>query len=647
MHRSSLRHVGLVALAAAFLLALVGQSRAQASPSDSARTRADTPQADAAAEISLAGLWDFGDGLVVEIEQNGASITSKVLKFECSGASWEKFLTGDVAGETLSGTMQRCAPDTHFSVSDCGMEALWDTPFEAVVSRHEIVGTFTGQWLEYDTVDGRATNCRLDHLFDDNFTGSRLDCRPLTFEELAEEHPAGAEHVSLSKEFEGGKTVHWTPEQVENGFKGRAEYFVSAMGPWGYPGGINSAFRPLLYQAHFADLRECGLTLIKALQTWGHEPELVTAIAKGVTALKAEVAHHGIKSEITTLAGQSVPVPFVCYRDPLEACPHVDGKAIDASFRPDDGIDWVGAIQGWCRRYLPVDPPHWEEISQGRCGQGFGPGRADINITVESPVAVMLTDAYGQRIGQDPSAGAAVNDLGEGAFYTGAESEPQRLFAPGAVLAGDEVEIALTATGDGPYKVRLGFLSEDGIESSEVVLEGVARLGEPIAPTRHTFQPSTDEPLHPEAIETTPEDGWERSFETTIGADRYVVSVNSASPEAIFVNPNRRAVGLRLPDGPGGEASVRAPSAIIDKPVRVLVDGRDVPSSVEVVNGFATVRFAVPPGRHVVEIRGQDAGTPGGLPILPILVALLAIGLLIALLLILRRRRDRPRLSAP
>jgi hypothetical protein len=256
----------------------------------------------------------------------------------------------------------------------------------------------------------------------------------------------------------------------------------------------------------------------------------------------------------------------------------------------------------------------------------------------------MLTDAHGMRIGHDPATNATVNDLGEGAFYTGPESEPQRLFARGAVFAGDEIEIALTATGDGPYKVRLGFLSEEGIESAEVVLEGVAHLGEPIAPTRHKFQPTTDEPLHPEATETNPEDGWERSFETTIGAASYVVSIKSASPEAVLVNPTRHAVGLRLAEGPGGEVSVRAPSVIIDKPARVLVDGHDVPSSADVGNGSATVRFAVPAGLHVVEIRGQDTGAPAGLPILPIVVALLAIGVLVVFLV---RRRGKARPTQP
>lgn len=645
MHRAAVRKLVAAALGPALLLATIMP------PSISAYGLTERPrapegrqdplqQADGTADVNLAGLWDFGDGLMVQIEQSGTSITSSVVKHDCSGAEPSEYLTATIDGDSLAGTMHRCTRDDDLVVTDFGCEQLWDTPFQAEATRHEISGTYTGQYI----VD---VGCKVDYLYEADFSGTRVDCRPLTFEELAEENPDGADELQLAQEFEGGKTLHWSDEQVSNGFKERAEAFTLGLGRslggiYG-PGTINSAYRPLLYQAHFANLRECGLRLIQALRDWTHEPDIVEALADSVNALKAEVQKHGIKSEVTTVAGQSVPVPFVCWRDPLAACPHVDGKAIDVSFRQVDGLDWEAAIRGWCRRYLPVDPPHWEEISEGRCGAEYLPGRADIDLYVESPVAIMVTDASGQRMGYDAASGSVVNDYGDSAFYTGPETEPQRLFVPAAAGAGDEIEIALTAIGDGPYTVRLSFLTDDGIDAREVRFEGVAQRGRAIPPVRQAFMPASGEPMFPEAAPIPAEAGWEASYAapTPTGLAN-VVSLNPAIADAVLVNEQLGAVGIRVAEGPERQIAVRVAPAL-RAPLRVRIEGQEVPAAVEQGADATIVRFSVPAGATVVEIREQDSATPVG-GVSPVVLGMMVMLLLVAVAagaFLLWRRRGR------
>src|SRR5207237_2129182 len=118
--------------------------------------------------------------------------------------------------------------------------------------------------------------------------------------------------------------------------------------------------------AHFADLRICALQLLHTLLA---APELGPALADSVAAVNAEVAKHGIKNDVFDVAGLQIHVVFVCYRDPLTDCPHVDERAVDISFSHDDTtLDWLGSLYGFCRPYLKSSPPHlphWESIGDG------------------------------------------------------------------------------------------------------------------------------------------------------------------------------------------------------------------------------------------------------------------------------------------
>jgi hypothetical protein len=67
-----------------------------------------------------------------------------------------------------------------------------------------------------------------------------------------------------------------------------------------------------------------------------------------------------------------------------------------------------------------------------------------------SPVAILLTDPSGKRIGFGPSTSTVVNEIGNGAFYSGPISEPQFIDIGGA-LPGQYV---LAGVGTGVGRLR-------------------------------------------------------------------------------------------------------------------------------------------------------------------------------------------------
>jgi hypothetical protein len=93
----------------------------------------------------------------------------------------------------------------------------------------------------------------------------------------------------------------------------------------------------------------------------------------------------------------------------------------------------------------------------------------------ESPVALLMIDPQGRRVGFDATSGQLINELGEGASYTGPESEPQ-IIDVHEPLPGDYVLRAM-GTATGPYTIRLQQLGEEGQTVSEIVQTGQASPG--------------------------------------------------------------------------------------------------------------------------------------------------------------------------
>ncbi len=159
-----------------------------------------------------------------------------------------------------------------------------------------------------------------------------------------------------------------------------------------------------------------------------------------------------------------------------------------------------------------------------------------IYFTIHSPVDVLLTDAFGLRIGVDPLTGTAVNDFGDNGFDTG-PGEPRVLAikdpAPGAF------RMQTIGTGTGPYRIDVTSADLVTGSSARITASGVASPG---SAGQHDFT------LDP------------RSGLTFVGADTTPPTstvVRTPSANAAGWNNGDVTVGLSATDEPGGSGVQR------------------------------------------------------------------------------------------
>jgi hypothetical protein len=138
--------------------------------------------ASAADAPNLNGIWKTADGARVRLTQSGNSVTTTFLSGGAcpNGAERSSFITGQLNGTTLQGTMMRCTIDQTL-LADCNITDPWQTTFTATVSTDSISGTRRTEWYTWDDmVDGHRVNCRRDPSgdSDESFELTRAKCDP-------------------------------------------------------------------------------------------------------------------------------------------------------------------------------------------------------------------------------------------------------------------------------------------------------------------------------------------------------------------------------------------------------------------------------------------------------------------------------------
>lgn len=642
------------ALVAALLLPVLA---AAAAPPAAAATPA-TP--------NLAGVWKMGEDVFFHIDQaaGATSITTQIINDTCTSGPRNYMITGTLDGIALNGTMQRCDEEDSILVTECGLSALWETPFTANVTEFEIVGERQGEYYVWDTdSEGHAVNCTLDYYFWADFSLSRVDCGVKTFEQLAEHHIADeskrADAIALAQSFEDGQKLAWTAEQeAPGGLKEHAEAFKAQLPRWGYTATINSAYRPILYQGHFADLRLCAIQLLHTLL---EHPDLGPALAGSVAAVNAEVAKHAIKAETHNVAGLTVKVVFVCYKEPLTNCPHTDGRAVDMSITPDDGaLDWVGAMSGMCRPYLKAstpDRPHWEYLGDSPFGNpkcnslGPGPGQADIHISGNSPINLLLTDADGDQIGFDPVANESVNDFGESyAFYSGPGTHPQIIEVSSDVTSAGGYSITGVGTGAGDYTVSYTLIDEDGVDVDAGTVTGHATADAPINALNFTLK----DDYWPKDVFTEGRyksaTGSSTVFSVDVNNTTHDVEVGGGQLDQIMYSSEFNVIAVK-DDGAGGPTRITVPKGLLSGDFEVRVDGAVVLYTRTESASGTTLVFNRPAGGDHITVEGASgtgsstpsAGPGGGdLTLILVVGVLAAVGAVGALVYMSRRNRKQP-----
>jgi hypothetical protein len=114
-----------------------------------------------------------------------------------------------------------------------------------------------------------------------------------------------------------------------------------------------------------------------------------------------------------------------------------------------------------------------------RCAIAYGGavapvGAATLEVTVHSPVDLIVTDANGRRTGFDLARKQPIAEI-PGGRYTGHATEPQTVAVP--FPAGD-YDIQLTATGDGPFTLTIRTLDVNGDELDRRETSGTVNRGD-------------------------------------------------------------------------------------------------------------------------------------------------------------------------
>ncbi len=579
---------------------------------------------------NLNGVWEDEKFTQFRIQQDAGStsISSTLVNDTCKGGPRSSLVEAAFNGRGLNGSLTRCVGPDDLLVKNCNLSQIWQTPFSANYTDGRIEGNVTVEWWVWNTTaNGTWVNCTLDHYYEESFSWDRLDCAVKSFGELAEKYlrdPSKRDAaIELAQTFEDGQRLNWTGAQsAPGGLKEKMEAFVRIMAKWGYTGQINSAYRPVLYQAHFADLYLCALQIHDTLK---NRPELTDAFRPSIDAINAEIDTHDIKFKWANVTGLAIRLIFICWEPPLTQCGHVDERAADITFTPNNTkLDWIASLYGMCRPYLfakTPDLPHWEffgpnpfSVSQ-KCLINSFAGTVSLSISGNSPINLLLTAPDGRRVGYDVANHTEVNDFGDGAIYSGAGTEPQYIQVQTSEAAAGDYAVTGVGTGTGPYTVTSSVVGGDGVEIAASSIAGTAASGSPITPL-HFAVPQTfagPDPFTPATKVSS--SGTSSSYAVPRGGASATVTASGGAFTGLAYDSESGVIAIG-DDGAGGPTQVVIPAGLLEGPYTVSVDGAVVNATRTEAGGTVTLAFDRPSGGSWITVAGvapaAAAGTPGG-----------------------------------
>jgi hypothetical protein len=434
---------------------------------------------------------------------------------------------------------------------------------------------------------------------------------------------------------------------------------------------VISAYRPISYQAYFADLKFCAQWTYNSVEA---TPSDAKFLAASVTSLNYQVVQvHKFQNPLVEQAGGlTFYIPNqVCSTAPFTSCDHVSGNAVDLSINNPStpanaamSIDEIGALDGFCRPPATIlsDSNHWVYVGgngfSAKSCPGVGPGDAQITLVGDdAPINLLVTSPSGLEIGYDPSTGSVVDTFSPGsASYSGAGTEPQVFVISSNATEVGNYSVSGVSYGSGAYTISYSVLNADstGVDGDDdaVFIEnqtGTASNGTTIAPAAFSLQAdySTPSPWTLGAAGSSTGGSTSYSFVTANGT--FTVSASSSTVEAMMITTAGQALALESMDV-AGETSVTIPHALLVAPYTVRANGSLLPSSTANSGSFSTVTFQMPANGSTITIQGTvpGASSSSGSPTVPwLLVALITVVVVVviavtATLLMLRRRAAPP-----
>jgi hypothetical protein len=633
----------------------------------------------------FSGVWNTTDGVDFQFTQTAgsSSIATSVLNDPCTGGPRTEFITGSISnGTNVSGTMYRCSPANDTLDKNCGLEAIWSTPYNATDTGGDFInGSYQGQfWTWNVTSNGSWTNCHIAYYFNTTFTIDRIDCGLKSFTELAALYipiaSQRAQEIALSNQLEAAAVAHstnpgaatpvvWSAAQnVSGGFRSRVAEFQSVLLAHGVHTSIQSAYRPVVYQAHLADIQHCANAMYHHVQAI---PGDVRYIAAAVTALNYQIVQvHQFKNPITHQVGsQLFDIPNrVCATPPFTQCQHVDGLAVDMTLSgPMDDI--ISQSQGWplgfCRPLPDDDPVHWVYRQGVSLSNGAGCSDSpwqDATFVGHSPIDLLVTSPSGKRIGYDPATSSIVDDYSAGeANYTGPGTEPQTISISANATEPGSYAVSGVGTGNGAYTISYSVgnpddtaIGDDGGDYYSVNQTGTAINGTAIPPVSFPFLANYSVPSPWSTGVAGASSSGSTTYTVTTTNGTYAPSASSSTVNLLAYYPSWPALDLQT-TGVGGSTSVSIPHSMLLGPYTVWTNLSVLPSSTTDSGSLSTVTFQMPSNASYVMILGTSplpsSGSSSSVPWIDLAIVGVVVAAAVVIGATFLSRRRSQRASAP
>ncbi len=256
---------------------------------------------------------------------------------------------------------------------------------------------------------------------------------------------------------------------------------------------VNAVYRPYAYQAHLRQIRDKYVDLLLKVPGVTKDPIRYVVngkerfrphlkITPGTPAMlcKTVLDHVNQECEDHTLVGVG-PYKAPGVNKPENSLHTVyPALAVDVAISGNITDTQIGTLAANNHLVRPCDEAHHFQLEGSSCNVATLEG----TIVGNSPINLLVSDPSGRRIGFDPVNEQIVNEIGDGATYSGSNSEPQVVvISPGELLPGN-YHVTGLGTGAGSYSISFLVISEDAGEplADIQIGSGTASLGTSIEP---------------------------------------------------------------------------------------------------------------------------------------------------------------------
>lgn len=246
----------------------------------------------------------------------------------------------------------------------------------------------------------------------------------------------------------------------------------------------NSGHRPLAYQAHFRNIRDVDYELQRkgeavAILTGATrgglkavDPPKTPACADVIAKVNEEISRHGIaKSKFPTgsIWPLAVNMPTASKHTPYPS------DALDLAVSNRNAADKKLADFNLTRIFS--ETAYHVELVDSRI-QLISAGNEDLEVIIASPLAIMVTDPSGKRIGFNPATSSVINEIGSDALYLGRAPESQNISIARTIPG--VYKVTAFAVGVGPYHLSMTRVGEHGDELARVDTAGSVIPGQSV-----------------------------------------------------------------------------------------------------------------------------------------------------------------------